>query len=75
MCVALVRPEQTAFLSAAGRKEGVAVCYPVKDSFCGAQGAGVTDNWFQDGRYRAAGQGQARGVVKGAHWRGWSGRA
>lgn len=55
MCVALVRPEQTAFLSAAGRKESVVVCYRVKDRVSVGLGAGLTDNWFQDGRYRAAG--------------------
>lgn len=32
MCVALGRPEQTAFLSAAGRKESAAVCHSEKDS-------------------------------------------
>lgn len=31
MCVALVTPEQTAFLSAARRREGALVCYSVKD--------------------------------------------
>lgn len=32
MCVALVRPGQTAFLSAARRREGTEVCYSMKDS-------------------------------------------
>lgn len=32
MCVASVRPEQTAFLSEAGRKESAVMGYSVKDS-------------------------------------------
>lgn len=41
MCVALARPEQTAFLSAARRREGGSVCYSVKDGTAvGLRGGG-----------------------------------